>query len=292
MRRVALVVLALLSITASARADEPVPRVGVVVTVQVNVSDVEATLLAERLGDALQDRLLVDVIAGRDVTRRLADMQMPEDCVAQPACIKKVGKRLDADQLIFLVIVRVGKQFQIDPTWAEVATGRTLAREAISLDEAEALPERVFRPRVQKLLPNARLRKEASTTFIIGGPGEPEGRHMTNAVWVAGGIGAAALLGGTIFGLEAMSTNSSLKDDGCDRMPCTDGNSRADRLETQMTYADVMFGTALVAGGVAAYFYFTSAKPGKPAEQGAPEPAPVDVSAIPGGVYMNVRGHF
>ena len=58
----------LLGLGRVARADERVPRVGIVVTVQVNVTDLEATLLAERLGDALQDKLYVDVIAGRDVT--------------------------------------------------------------------------------------------------------------------------------------------------------------------------------------------------------------------------------
>jgi hypothetical protein len=277
-----------------AQADEHVPRVGIVVTVQVNVSDNEATLLAQRLGDALQDKLMVDVIAGRDVTRRLADFELPEDCVAQQSCIAKVGKRLDADQLIFLVIVRVGKQFQIDPTWADVASGRTLAREAIALDEAEALPERVFRPLAAKLLPDAQPRQQSSTTLIIGG-GEPEprGRHMTTPTWIAGGVGAAALLGGAIFGLQALSTHSSLVDDHCDTRPCDDASSRADRLETQMTFADVLFGTALVAGGAAAYFYWTSATPGKPAGgEAAPAPAPVAFSAGPGGLFVDVSGHF
>ena len=289
---VALVAATFLAWPARARADERVPRVAVVVTVQVNVSDLEATLLAERLGDALQDKLYVDVIAGRDVTRRLADFRMPEDCVAQPECVKKVGERLDADQIIFLVIVRVGKQFQIDPTWAEVATGTTRAREAIALDESEALPERVFRPRASKLLPDAKVRKEASTTVIIGG-GEPKGRHLTTGVWIAGGISAAALLGGAIFGLEALSTSSSLQDDGCDKMACDDATSRADRMETQMTYADVLFGTALVAGGVATYLYFTSASKETPEPAAAPEPAPVGVSVVPGGgMVLNLAGRF
>src|SRR4051812_30154670 len=63
--------LVLLGAAGRARAaDAPVPRVGIVVTVQVNVSEQESTLLAERLGDALQEKLLVDVISGREVTRR------------------------------------------------------------------------------------------------------------------------------------------------------------------------------------------------------------------------------
>jgi hypothetical protein len=265
-----------------------VPRVGIVVTVQVNVSEQESVLLAQRLGDALQDKLMVDVIAGREVTRRLADMQIPEDCVAQKKCIAEVGQRLDADQLIFLVIVRVGKQFQIDPTWADVASGRTLAREAIALDEAETLPERVFRPRAQKLLPDAKPRESSSSATLIVGGREREGRHFTTPVWIAGGIGAAALVGGAIFGFAALSTDSGLKDDGCDVHACADADSRADRLETQMTAADILIGTAVVAGGVAAYFYWTSAEPGKPAEA----TAPVGVSAGPGGVVVNFAGHF
>jgi hypothetical protein len=285
-----LIVAAVVLLSANrAHADERVPRVAVVVTVQVNVTDLEATLLAERLGDALQDKLYVDAIAGRDVTRRLADFQVPEDCVAQPKCIAKLGKRLDADQIIFLVIVRVGKQFQIDPTWAEVASGRTVAREAISLDESEALPERVFRPRAQKLLPDAKPRQEATTTVIIRPPEEPRGRHFTTATWITGGVGAAALVGGTIFGLQALSTHSSLKDEGCDVSPCPDGPSRADQLETQMTFADVLFGTALVCGAAATYLYYTSAEP-RP--QAKPRDEVVGVSASAHGVYFNVSGTF
>jgi hypothetical protein len=292
---VAIAAFASLAVPAAAHADERVPRVGIVVTVQVNVSDLEATLLAERLGDALQDKLLVDVIAGRDVSRRLADFQMPEDCVAQRECISKVGKRLDADQLIFLVIVRVGKQFQIDPTWAEVTSGRTVAREAIALDESEALPERVFRPRALKLLPDAKVRKDSSSTLIIGA-GEPKGRHLTTATWIAGGVGAAALLGGAIFGLQALSTNSDLEDQHCNQMPCADGSSRADRMETQMTYADVLFATAVVAGATAAVLYWTSAPKGRPAGEAAPQAEPpsteVGLAPVPGGVYLQMAGHF
>jgi hypothetical protein len=177
-----------------------------------------------------------------------------------------------------------------------VESGRTVAREAIALDESEALPERVFRPRALKLLPDAKVRKDASSTLVIGG-GEPRGRHLTTAAWIAGGVGAAALVGGAIFGLQALSTNSDLADQHCNEVPCGDGGSRADRMETQMTYADVLFATAVVAGATAAVLYWTSAPKGKPSGgEAAPDATPpsteVGLAPVPGGVYLQMAGHF
>jgi hypothetical protein len=178
-----------------------------------------------------------------------------------------------------------------------VESGRTVAREAIALDESEALPERVFRPRALKLLPDAKVRKDASTTLVLGAQ-EPQGRHVTTAVWIAGGVSAAALVGGAIFGLQALSTNSDLHDQGCADHPCDGADSRADRMETQMTYADVLFATAVVAGAAAAVLYWKSAPSGKPkGGEAAPAPgeSPAEVGLAPvpgGGLYLNVAGRF
>jgi hypothetical protein len=65
-----------------------------------------------------------------------------------------------------------------------------------------------------------------------------------------------------------------------------------------MTYADVLFATAVVAGATAAVLYWTSAPRGKPAGgEAAPQATPpsTEVGLAPapgGGLYLQMAGHF
>ena len=114
--------------------------------------------------------------------------------------------------------------------------------------------------------------------------------------WIAGGISAAALVGGVIFGLQAVSSNSDLHDEGCADHPCDNAGSRADTMESQMTTADLLFATAVVAGATAAVLYWKSAPAGKPKDgEAAPSPAPAEVGLAPapgGGLTFSVAGRF
>jgi hypothetical protein len=83
-----------------ARAESP-PRVGVIVALTVNVPDEEAVDIAARLGDALRAELVVDVIAGAEVARRLPPSGLPTDCVARPECVGDVARRVDSGSCCF-----------------------------------------------------------------------------------------------------------------------------------------------------------------------------------------------
>jgi hypothetical protein len=185
---------ALLAAAPAARADAP--RVGLVVATRVNMADSEADALASRLGDALRDQLLVDVIAGAETRRRLPPAGLADDCVARPACVRDVATRLDRDELLFLFMVRIGPRLQIDVTWADPRRGSITSRPALVVEGQGGKPAdsgaigRAFRAAPRSLLPAAARRPRprpapapvaepaavggaASTSVEIGGPGEP-----------------------------------------------------------------------------------------------------------------------
>src|SRR5262245_46725476 len=151
--RIAAASLAAAVVVLSAAAAAAAPhRVAVIPTVEVNVDAQRAEALTGTLADALRDRLEIDAIGGQDVIRRLPAGGLAEDCVAHPKCIAALGARLEVDQLLFLVIVQVGHTIQLDPTWADVATGKTIGRPMVELpDDARATT--VFAANAHKLLP-------------------------------------------------------------------------------------------------------------------------------------------
>ncbi len=153
---------ALVAAAPAARADAP--RVGLVVATRVNMADSEADALASRLGDALRDQLLVDVIAGAETRRRLPPAGLPDDCVARPACVRDVAIRLDRDELLFLFMVRIGPRLQIDVTWADPSRGSIPSRPALVVEGEGGKPAssgaigRAFRAAPRSLLPAAARR--------------------------------------------------------------------------------------------------------------------------------------
>lgn len=291
--RVLAVAVALLALTATATASAAEPearasRVGVVVSTRVNVTVDEADALADKLGAALRKQLIVDPIAGPEVTRRLAELKMPEDCVAQPDCVSEVARRLDADELLFLVVVRVGTTVQIDSTWVQVASGRAVSRDAIII-QGDDPPEPVLAGAAQMLLPAAPRREP-----VAAGGGGARGKHMTRGAWIAAGIGAAALIGGGVFGVAAVQDSNELEHDMCDvsaEPPCSP--ARVDALETKMLVADSLFAVAAVAGGTALWLYLRSDSGGG-GEPTAGPAAPPAVSAIvtPDVLGVSFSGRF
>src|SRR5690606_11658628 len=110
--------LSLLVGAAGARAEDRVTRLGVVVAVQVNMTAEEAEALGAAVGEGLREALVIDVVAGGHAARRLPEGGVGELCVARPDCVRDVAARLGADQLLFLVAVKLGSRVQIEPTWA------------------------------------------------------------------------------------------------------------------------------------------------------------------------------
>src|SRR5262245_51962671 len=119
------VMLALPSIASANRV-----KVGVVPGIAVNLDAARVDALSQDLAEALSTELDVDAIGGLEVRRRLPITGLPPDCVANQACIADVAKRLDAQQLLFVVMVDTGSNgaIQVDSTWVDPAAHKSSAR--------------------------------------------------------------------------------------------------------------------------------------------------------------------
>lgn len=268
-------------------------RVGIVITTEVNITPRDADALTMELAEALRQELAVDVIAGAEARRRLPPGGLPEGCVATAGCREDLGQRLDAAELLLLVMVRIGDRVQIDPTWANVASGQVISRDALVL-AAEDSRAAVFVEAAPRLLPH--LVREAAPPpdgphiIVVPGAGAADsGRHMTTHGWIAAGVGAAALVGGTIFALSAQSKFQSLDDAGCRTGPCLPAD--VDTLERHALTADVLLATSMAAGVTTLVLYLRSAGEAPPAG-GTAERSPVTVGAGPGGLTVLVGGAF
>ena len=255
-------------------------RVGVVIATRVNVTEAEADALGSALGDALRDQLIVDVVAGAESRRRLPPGGMAEDCVAQPGCVDDVSERLGADELLFLVVVRIGPRVQIDPTWARPETEQVDSRGAIVIEDGKQGAPMVFARAARRLLPEAPVRL---VNAPLAGERGSRGRRITPGVGIAGAVSLAALAGGIGLALAARSDYDELEADGCAQAACPGVDDRIDSIEDKALAADVLFGASAVAAGVAVILYFTS---------GSGEEAPVRVGADPHGAHVWLGGRF
>jgi hypothetical protein len=211
--RTAIVLLAIVVVSGfGARTAGAAPhRVGVIPSMEVNVDARRAEALTGTLADALRDKLVVDSIGGADVTRRMPDGGLPEDCIAQAACIQQLGARLEVDQLLFLVIVQVGHTIQIDSTWADVATGKTIPRPSVKLDD-DARAAKVFGDAAIKLLPDEPLRPSKTLVIREGGGPPVTPRRLTPITYATGGVAIAALGGAIVVGAMTKSAFDNCND--------------------------------------------------------------------------------
>ncbi len=263
---------------ASARAEAL--RIGGVVATRVNVTEGEADALGSALGDALRDQLVVDVVAGAEARRRLPAGGMPEDCVAQPTCLQDIGERLGADEVLFLVVVRIGPRVQIDSTWSRPREGQVASRAAMVLEDGEQGAPALFASRSRRLFPEAPVRLASAP---LAGERASSRRRITRGVGIAGAVSLAALAGGIGLALAARSDYDELEDDGCAQAACPEVNDRVDSMENKALAADVLFGASAVAAGVAVILYFGS---------GSGEESPVRVGADPHGAHVWLGGRF
>jgi hypothetical protein len=267
----------------AARAEAP-RRIGVVVSARVNLSAAAAQALSAGLGEAIHAQLPVDVLAGAEAERRLPPGGVPEECIASADCRLDLGRRLDAEELLVLVVVELAGRVQIDSTWCHVASGKVTSRPAVVIAPG-ADRVAVLRAAVPRLLPHIRPERAppAPQVVVVSAPGEPaSGRHFTAATWVATGVAAAALVGGTVFALSAARKFDSLDEDGCRSRACPGGD--IDRLERHALAADVLFGVSTVSAVTGLVLYLRSGA--------APRATPqVSVSAS-GTAMLGVGGVF
>lgn len=262
---------------APATADSKVPRVGIVVGVTVNVDAEVADSVGAALAAALVKKLKVDAIGGTEVTRRLPAGGVPDECVSTPACITDLGQRLNADQLLFLGVIRVGAAYQVDATFIDVASSKQAARPRVQVKDPAKASEQ-FEAEATRFLPDAEVRSSTNQTVILHTEGERH-RPIRRVVWVLGGVSLAAIGTGVVLGLSAKS-----KFDTCDNpaSPCTD--SQKDSIKTRALIADVALGVGIGAAVAAVVLYFKT-----PVEI---LPVTPSVSAVPGGAVLSFDGRF
>ena len=274
---VTLFTVAVLAVPAAAQPSAgKVPRVGVIVDVTVNVSPSVADSMSSSLAKALAKKLKVDAIGGTDVTRRLPEGGLPDECISTPACVADLGKRLGADQLLFMAVVRIGTDYQIDVTFVDIASGRQAARNRVQVKGDPKAAAEVFTQEAERYLPDVELRAGGPNTLIIN-KGDAARRPIKPVVWAFAGVGAGLLVGGGILGLTARSSFRSCEPDRCDQ-------GRIDSIHTRLVVADVAMGIGVAAGVTAVVFYLRT-----PREKPVVEPT---VTPTPGGAVLSLGGRF
>lgn len=248
--------LAVVLSSAVAHADKH-PKVAVVSGLAVNVETGRADALAQDLAEALAQELEVDTIGGLEVRRKLPE-QLPPECVNTPACIADVSSRLQVDQLLFVVFVDSGT-LQMDSTWVDVATGKSVARTPIDV-ASNTDAKAKFTASAHMLLPDAKMRVKAPTTIVVNKGGangkmsDEVPRHFTMASYATA---AAAVVGAGVgigFGLRARSHYNSCESS----LDC--GSGARDGIRHVALIADAGYFVAIAGAAATAILFATSGR--------------------------------
>lgn len=252
--------LVLIAFEPSRARAEKAPRVGIVVSVQVNLKNSEAQLLSGALGRALHQRLVVDVIAGSEAARRLPSDGVAEACSVDEVCIRDVAQRLTADELLFLVAVRVGNRIQVDSTWVDPANGRNVSRPKVVMVKLEEAESR-FSDAASLILPDAVVRSTSSESgdgsagaqvYVV----RTTPRRMTVPAWIAAGVGVAAIGGAIGFTIGTAHDHGRCEDLAGTIEACT--QNQLDNIDRKALTADILWAGAGVAAIVTAVLVWTS----------------------------------
>jgi len=281
LRRMRSVVLAVTLAVAPglASADRTPVRVAVVPGIVVNLDPARVDVLTQELAGALQSELEVEAVGGVEVRRRLPPAGLPTDCVASESCLSDVARRLDAQELLFVVLIDTGSSgaIQIDSTWVDPVAHRSGSRPAI--DIASIADARVrFAAMATQLLPDAPVRPKPPAASL-GRMSEPVPRHLAVPSYVAAGAAAVGLGVGLTLGLDTRTRYDDCSAQAHDGMACSQG--RKDAIRRLALVADA--GWLLAVGGAiaTALLYATSS-----------ETSHVIVEPVPGGAALTASGRF
>lgn len=267
----------LCALPAMASADRV--KVAVVPGIAVNLDAARIDALSQDLAEALNAELDVDALGGLEVRRKLPVQGLPADCVANQACIADVAKRLDAQQLLFVVMIDTGTggAIQVDSTWVDPVTHQTASRPAIDIAAVAGAKAR-FVAVAHQLLPDAPLRPKPKAENL-GKMSPPIARHLTTPTYATAGATVVGLGLGLSFGLV---TRGRYKD--CEALvstgvACT--SDRTDSIRNLALIADV--GWLFAVGGTVAtaILYATSG-----------EASHLIVEPTPGGAAISAVGRF
>ena len=249
-------------------------KVAVVPGIAVNLDAARVDALSQDLANALQSELDIDAIGGVEVRRKLPEAGLQADCVANQACIADVARRLEATQLLFVVMIDTGTggAIQVDSTWVEPASHKSASRPAIDIAAIAEAKSR-FADAAQQLLPDAPVRPKPTG---MGRFSEAVPRHFTLPTYVTAGATAVGLGFGVGFGLRARSKYKDCEDGA---IACPE--DRKSSIRHTALIADL--GWIVAVGGTiaTAVLYATSAE--------APH---VIVEPAPGGATVSAVGRF
>lgn len=252
-------------------------RVAVVPGIAVNLDSARVDALSQDLADSLQAELEVDAIGGLEVRRALPAEGIPPDCVATPACVADVAKRVNASQLLFVVMVDTGTggSIQIDTTWVEPSTGKSVSRPALDIAAIGDAKAR-FITAAPSLLPDAPKRPKPKTGGL-GGTMAPEvPRHVSTPAKVTGAVAVVGLGLSIGFGLKARSRYNACD---ADRIACTDSDRDSIRNFGLIADASMLVGVGAAIATVV--LYVTSGRESH-----------LVVEPSPGGAAVAVVGRF
>lgn len=255
----------------------PPLRVAIVPGIAVNLDAARVDALSQDLAEALNAELIVEARGGLEVRRRLPVDGLPPDCVATPACIVDVARRLDVDQLLFVVMVDTGSggAVQIDSTWVDPASGKSASRPALDIATvSEARPR--FLAAARQLLPEAPVRPKPKGGLGFDGKMTPEiPRHFTTPAKITAAVTVIGIGVGIGFGLSARSSYRA-----CDDDPPSCGDDRRDSIRTRALAADAGWLIA-AAGAIATGILFgTSGKESVLRVEPAPSGSGVSFAAV------------
>lgn len=267
MRAIILTASLIAALPATTRADAPSAgptapklKVAIVPALVVNLEPARVDALAQNLAESLVAILDIEASGGLDVRRTLPPEGLPEDCLEQPACVSDVGKRLGAQQLLFVVMVDsgAGGGVQIDTTWVDVATNQQVARPAIDItSNAEAQTR--FQASATLLLPDAPVRPKPVGSVGFDGQMAPAvPRHFTTPAYITAGAAVVGLGVGIGFGLAARGSYNE-----CDSEPsaCVDDfGDRKDSIRRNALIADIGYIVAIGGAVATAVLFATSSR--------------------------------
>jgi hypothetical protein len=256
-------------------------KIAVVPSISVNLDAARVDALSQDLAEALHTELDVDAIGGLDVRRLLPPAGLPADCVANQACIDDVAKRLQAQQLLFVVMIDTGTggAIQVDSTWVDAATHQSAPRPAIDIAAIASAKAR-FVAAAEQLLPDAPVRPKQKTGGMGIGKMSPEvPRHLTLPSYITGAATVVGLGVGVGLGLSARSKYDTCEDSANRGTACT--NTRKDTIRNTALIADVGWAVAIGGAVATAVLYATSG-----------ESSHLIVEPTPGGVGVAAVGRF
>jgi hypothetical protein len=253
-------------------------KVAVIPGIVVNIDAARVDALTQELAEALHAELEVDAIGGVDVRRRLPREGLSPDCVANQACIADVARRLEANQLLFVVMIDTGTggAIQVDSTWIDPVAHKSASRPAVDIATIANARAR-FASAAPQLLPDAKVRPKPATG--IGRMSVEVPRHFTTQAYVAAGAAVAGLGAGISLGLITRSRYKSCEDQAPLGIECS--SSRKDSIRRLALVADASWAVAIGATIATVVLYSASRE--------APH---VIVEPMPGGAAVTAVGSF